>query len=64
MRAVFARGIESGLLRQDIPAEVLLELFGGALIAAVKLTGKGRLGAEEASAAAASVFLDGARARA
>jgi AcrR family transcriptional regulator len=63
MRAVFARGIESGLLRQDIPAEVLLELFGGALVAAVKLTGKGRLGAEEASAAAASVFLDGARAR-
>ena len=25
-------GIESGLLRQDISAEVLLELFGGALV--------------------------------
>ena len=63
MRAVFARGIESGLLRQDLPAEVLLELFGGALVAALKLTERGRLGLEEASAAAASVFLDGARAR-
>src|SRR5213596_305542 len=62
MRAVFARGIESGLLRQDLPAEVLLELFGGALVAALKLTERGRLGLEEASAAAASVFLDGARA--
>src|SRR6059036_1285490 len=49
LRAVFARGIESGLLRQDLPAEVLLELFGGALIAALKLTERGQLGVEEAS---------------
>jgi len=63
MRAVFARGLENGLLRQDLPAEVLLELFGGALVAALKLIQKGQLGLEEASAAAASVFLDGARAR-
>ena len=63
MRVVFARGIESGLLRQDLSAEVLLELFGGTLVAALKLTQRGRLGLEEASAAAASVFLDGARAR-
>jgi len=63
MRAVFARGIESGLFRQDLPADVLLKLFGGALVAALKLIQHGRLGLEEASAAAASVFLDGARAR-
>jgi TetR/AcrR family transcriptional repressor of mexCD-oprJ operon len=63
MRAVFARGVESGFFRQDIPVDVLLELFGGALIAALKLIERGRLGFEEASAAAASVFLDGARAR-
>ena len=63
MRAVFARGIESGLFRQDVPAEVLLELFGGALGAAVKLTQRHQLGLEEASAATAAVFLDGARAR-
>jgi hypothetical protein len=63
MRAVFARGIESGLLRQDLSAEVLLELFGGALVAALKLTERGQLGVEEASAATAAVFLNGARAR-
>jgi AcrR family transcriptional regulator len=63
MRAVFARGVESGFFRQDVPADVLIELFGGALVAALKLIERGRLGFEEASAAAASVFLDGARAR-
>jgi AcrR family transcriptional regulator len=63
MQAVFARGIESGVIRQDIPAEVLLELFGGALMAAIKLMQRGQLGLEEASAATAAVFLDGARAR-
>jgi AcrR family transcriptional regulator len=62
MRAVFARGLESGLLRQDLSADVLLELFGGAIVASLKLIQQGRLGVEEASAAAASVFLDGARA--
>ena len=63
MRAVFVRGLESGLFRQDLPADVLLELFGGALVAALKLTQHGQLGLEEATAAAASVFLNGARAR-
>jgi TetR/AcrR family transcriptional regulator, mexCD-oprJ operon repressor len=63
MRAVFVRGIESGLFRQDLPVEVLLELFGGALMAAFRLTERRQLGLEEASAATASVFLDGARAR-
>jgi len=63
MRAVFARGIESGLFRQDLSIDVLLELFGGALMGAVKLTQRGQLGLEEASAATAAVFLDGARAR-
>jgi AcrR family transcriptional regulator len=62
MRAVFTRGIESGLLRQDIAPEILLELFGGALMSAVKLTQHGRLGLEEASAATAAVFLQGAAA--
>jgi AcrR family transcriptional regulator len=63
MRAVFARGIESGVLRQDLPIDILLELFGGVLMSAVKLTQRGTLGLEEASAAAAAVFLDGARTR-
>jgi AcrR family transcriptional regulator len=63
IRAVFARGIDDGLFRQDLSPQVLLELFGGALIAASKLNERGHLGLEEASAATASVFLDGARAR-
>jgi TetR/AcrR family transcriptional repressor of mexCD-oprJ operon len=63
MRAVFVRGIESGLFRQDLSVDVLLELFGGALMGAIKLTQRGQLGLEEASAATAAVFLDGARAR-
>jgi hypothetical protein len=42
---------------------VLLELFGGALVTALKLTQHSQLGLEEASAAAAYVFLDGARRR-
>jgi len=62
MRAVFERGIASGHLRQDLPADVL-ELFAGALTAAIKLTQRHQLGPEEASAAAAGVFLDGARPR-
>src|SRR6202023_1196209 len=61
MRAVFERGIASGLLRHDLTADVLLELFAGTIMAAIKLTQRHQLGAEEASAAAAAVFLDGAR---
>src|SRR5438445_7451014 len=30
IRSVLIRGLDRGLLRQDLPAEVLLELFGGA----------------------------------
>ena len=63
MQAVFERGIASGQLRQDLPADVLLELFAGTIMAAIKLTQRQQLGVEEASAAAAAVFLDGARPR-
>lgn len=62
MQSVFERGVADGVLRQDIPLDVLLEAFGGALMAAVKLVQQGGLGLEEASAAIAAVFLDGARA--
>src|SRR5262245_57258562 len=63
IRAVFARGVETGELRDDLTVEVLLELFGGLLTAAVKLVGDGRLGFEEAAAATATLFLDGANRR-
>jgi AcrR family transcriptional regulator len=63
VRAVLTRGIESGVLRNDLSAEVLNELLGGAALSAIKLTQHQQLGVEEASAAAASLFLDGARPR-
>jgi AcrR family transcriptional regulator len=63
VRAVLTRGIESGVLRNDLSAEVLNELLGGAALSAIKLTQHQRLGVEEASAAAASLFLEGARPR-
>lgn len=63
IRAVLERGIEEGLIRQDIPTDVVLALFGGTIMAAIKLTRMHGLGHEEASAAAATLFLDGARAR-
>jgi TetR/AcrR family transcriptional regulator, mexCD-oprJ operon repressor len=63
MRAVFERGIASGVIRQDLPADVLRTLFLGTIMAAIKLTQRQQLGPEEASAAAAAVFLDGARPR-
>ena len=63
MRAVIERGIESGALRQDLPKDVLLELFGGTIMGAIKLRQHLQVGIEEASAVAASLFLDGARPR-
>src|SRR5262245_40854942 len=50
IRAVFARGIETGVLRNDLPEEVLMEFFGGLLHAAVKLAGRRELGFEETTA--------------
>jgi hypothetical protein len=63
MRAVFQRGIASGDLRPDLTADVQQQLFAGTIMAAIKLTQRHQLGPEEASAAAAAVFLDGARPR-
>jgi hypothetical protein len=61
--AVLTRGIETGVLRHDLPAGVLNELLAGAALSVIKQTRHHGLGLEEASAAAASLFLDGARPR-
>jgi AcrR family transcriptional regulator len=63
LRSVFARGVDEGVLRADVPVEVLLELFGGLLAAAVKLVGERQLGLEEIAATTTALFLGGARAR-
>jgi AcrR family transcriptional regulator len=61
IRSAFERGAKDGVLRGDIPLEVLLELFGGVLAAAIGLPGQRRLGLEDTVATATSLFLDGAR---
>lgn len=63
VRGVLTRGIETGTLRTDLPATVLNELLAGAALSAIKLTQHHNLGLEEASAAAASLFLHGAQPR-
>jgi AcrR family transcriptional regulator len=63
VRAVLERGVREGVIRDDMSAETLGALFGGTIVAAIKLTRMYGLGHEEASAAAATLFLDGARAR-
>jgi AcrR family transcriptional regulator len=63
IRAVFVRGIEGGVLRDDVSAEILLELFGGLLATVFRLVGHGRLGLEDAAATAGSLFLHGAARR-
>ena len=63
IRAVLARGVDTGRLRDDLPTEVLFELFGGLLAAAVKISGRGLLGLEETAAAVTALFLEGARPR-
>jgi len=63
VQGVLRRGIETGVLRNDLPVEILDELLGGAALSAIKLTQHHHLGLEEASAAAGSLFLDGARPR-
>jgi TetR/AcrR family transcriptional regulator, mexCD-oprJ operon repressor len=63
VRGVLERGIAHGEIRRDIPVEMLAALFGGTVMAAIKLTRHHQVGQEEASSAAAALFLNGARAQ-
>jgi TetR/AcrR family transcriptional repressor of mexCD-oprJ operon len=63
LQSVFERGVHESVLRADVPVDVLLELFGGLLGAAVRLVGERRIGLEEIAATTTALFLDGARAR-
>jgi AcrR family transcriptional regulator len=60
IRAVFQRGRREGTIRGDLPEELLLDLFGGLLQAAVQLVVEGRAGVEDAAATATALFLEGA----
>jgi TetR/AcrR family transcriptional regulator, mexCD-oprJ operon repressor len=61
MRALFRRAAADGSLRQDIPADVHLDLFSGLIKGALDAMDGGRRGVEETAAAVSSVFLHGAR---
>jgi TetR/AcrR family transcriptional regulator, mexCD-oprJ operon repressor len=63
IRHVLQRGVDDGLLRDDVPVDVHLTLFGGTLQAGVRLAGDRRLGHEDAAAAVTRAYLDGARRR-
>ncbi|MFI6344719.1 TetR/AcrR family transcriptional regulator [Streptomyces sp. NPDC050560] len=64
IQGVLARGIETGVLRGDLPVEIQYEFLAGTALNAIKITQQHGLGLEEASAAAAGFFLDGTRSRA
>jgi|SRR5271154_2391719 len=55
------RGIADGTLRSDLAPEVQVQIFSGLLETAIRISGPGGTGAERASAAIISVFLDGSR---
>ena len=63
IRRVFQRAVDEGLLRDDLPLDIQLELFGGIVRTGITLAGERRLGLEDAAAAITSTFLDGARRR-
>lgn len=62
VRELFRRGIADGALRANLDPELLTDLFGGLIKAALEITSGGRAGVEEASAAVTAVFLNGTHA--
>jgi AcrR family transcriptional regulator len=63
MQTLIRRGQDDGTLRHDLDAAVLLQLFGGLVLAAINASLPRTFGVEQAAALTASVFLDGARRR-
>lgn len=63
VRDLLRRGVADGTLRNDLPVEVLFEMFTGLLEKALQLAARQQLGVEPASAAIITVFLDGTRNR-
>ena len=61
MQTLFQRGQEDGTLRQDLDAGVLVQIFGGLVLASINASLPRTLGVEQAAALTGSMFLDGAR---
>lgn len=63
VRVLIRRGVADGELRDDVPADVLFEMFTALLERALPLVGSDRLGVEQAGAVVTTMFVDGAAAR-
>jgi AcrR family transcriptional regulator len=61
MQTLFQRGQDDGTLRRDLDAAVLVQLFGGLVLAAINASLPRTLGVEQAATLTGSMFLDGAR---
>jgi AcrR family transcriptional regulator len=62
IRALFRRAVADGSVREDLPPDVLMDLFSGLIRGALDATASGRRGIEETAAAVTTLFLNGARA--
>jgi TetR/AcrR family transcriptional repressor of mexCD-oprJ operon len=59
IRALFRRAVADGVLRDDLPADLLMDLFTGLMRGALSATASGRRGVEETAAAVTTLFLRG-----
>lgn len=60
IRAMFDRAVDSGAVRADFSADVLVDLFSGLIRGAFEAIATGRSGVEETAATATSLFMRGA----
>jgi hypothetical protein len=61
VRDVIARGVRDGVLRDDLPADTIFEMFSALVERALWLTVGEKVTPEAAAEAVATLFLDGAR---
>jgi AcrR family transcriptional regulator len=61
IEALLQRGQDDGILRDDLDARVLAQIFGGVVTAAIAASLPRTLGVEQAAAITGSIFLEGSR---
>jgi TetR/AcrR family transcriptional repressor of lfrA len=60
IRSVFARAAREGAIRSDLRPEILVDLFGSLVYAAMQIVVEARLGMEDAASMTTTLFLHGA----